>query len=634
MTGWRHALIALGAWAALHAAAQEAPAYQDRLIDGGSLPIDSGAAADERPYDASGWPRSLKLETQLGSTRIGEQTTTARGLALQAQLDTPQYGSLSADVNYRWPNASGVYTLRQMGMPFDGGWRANNTVGMFNPGGPDLLRLQPRFVLPGALIEGAGTEWLNEGRGLSLYASSGRPGAFIGAQLPRFENLGGTQTQVGLQAGSGPWSAALAGIDARGVPTDFNATAAGNRQGWAGAVRHSQGNSTFQFNALSTDAAGSGARRGYWADIVSRDGPLTHSAGVFQFDPNLFWGSTPITSDIAGVYYRYGFRNRQWTIDGNVEMLHSPSGLQRDGGYASGSARYQYARDLSFGGGGAVRRFGATGWSAFGFIEKTTELVVNRAQLDIAHDADDSRAYQLTLDQTWAAPAGMRLSTSLAIDRQLNAFSRSSNVTAAILAGSELRGNLSLDASVRLRQSTSGPETQAVNASVGLTWRINSRWSLLATFYENRGKAPLFPVLDPLAGPPAIANLPTERSFFLVLRYEDRAGLATVPLGGRIGDASGRIAGMVYLDANENGRRDAAELPAPNVTVILDGRYATRTDGEGNFDFPLVAAGRHTLTVSTDNLPLPWTLPEGAAIEVTVSARETARAEIGAVRLK
>jgi hypothetical protein len=27
-------------------------------------------------------------------------------------------------------------------------------------------------------------------------------------------------------------------------------------------------------------------------------------------------------------------------------------------------------------------------------------------------------------------------------------------------------------------------------------------------------------------------------------------------------------------------------------------------------------------------------LPEGAAIEVTVSARETARAEIGAVRLK
>jgi hypothetical protein len=90
----------------------------------------------------------------------------------------------------------------------------------------------------------------------------------------------------------------------------------------------------------------------------------------------------------------------------------------------------------------------------------------------------------------------------------------------------------------------------------------------------------------------------------------------------------------VYLDTNENGRFDAGESGAPNVTVILDGRFSTRTDSNGRFDFPAVAAAHHVLTVQADNLPLPWTLTNEGRIEVDVGTRDRVDINVGAVRLK
>ena len=107
-----------------------------------------------------------------------------------------------------------------------------------------------------------------------------------------------------------------------------------------------------------------------------------------------------------------------------------------------------------------------------------------------------------------------------------------------------------------------------------------------------------------------------------------------MPLGGGPGSGSGRLTGVVYLDTNENGKFDAGEAGAPNVTVILDGRFSTRTDTNGRFDFPAVAAGRHVLTVQADNLPLPWTLTDQGRTEVEVGTRDRVDVNIGAMRLK
>ena len=107
-----------------------------------------------------------------------------------------------------------------------------------------------------------------------------------------------------------------------------------------------------------------------------------------------------------------------------------------------------------------------------------------------------------------------------------------------------------------------------------------------------------------------------------------------MPLGGAPGSGSGRLTGVVYLDANENGHYDAGEVGAANVTVILDGRFSVRTDTNGRFDFPAVVAGHHVLTVQTDNLPLPWTLNNQGRTEVEVGTRDRVDVNIGAMRLK
>ncbi|MGZ8274487.1 MAG: carboxypeptidase-like regulatory domain-containing protein, partial [Burkholderiaceae bacterium] len=84
------------------------------------------------------------------------------------------------------------------------------------------------------------------------------------------------------------------------------------------------------------------------------------------------------------------------------------------------------------------------------------------------------------------------------------------------------------------------------------------------------------------------------------------------------------------LDANDDGRFDAGESGAANVTVLLDGRFSARTDAQGRFEFPAVVAGRHHVTVLPDNLPLPWTtanetrdldLPVRGSLHLELSAR-------------
>ena len=105
--------------------------------------------------------------------------------------------------------------------------------------------------------------------------------------------------------------------------------------------------------------------------------------------------------------------------------------------------------------------------------------------------------------------------------------------------------------------------------------------------------------------PPSVAT-PASQSLQLVLRYEQSAGRASAPLGGAIGTGAGSLSGSVYFDADANGRREASEAGVPGVTVILDRRFVARTDAQGRYEFPAVAAGEHVIEVSSDNVPLPW----------------------------
>ncbi len=101
-----------------------------------------------------------------------------------------------------------------------------------------------------------------------------------------------------------------------------------------------------------------------------------------------------------------------------------------------------------------------------------------------------------------------------------------------------------------------------------------------------------------------------------------------MPLGGRPQEGGGRIEGVVYLDANRSGTREANEQGASGVTVYLDNRYAVRTDAQGRFEFPFVAAGTRTVTVRNETLPLPWSVVDDGSVKVTVRLREDTRLSV------
>jgi hypothetical protein len=116
------------------------------------------------------------------------------------------------------------------------------------------------------------------------------------------------------------------------------------------------------------------------------------------------------------------------------------------------------------------------------------------------------------------------------------------------------------------------------------------------------------------------------------VRYDWRAGAPTAPLGGGHGAGAGRISGVLFLDDNDNGRQDAGETGAPGVVVLLNGRFAARTDAAGRFEFASVVAGNHSLSVVPDNLPLAWTVPLDTRYDLRVGVRGQTRVELPARR--
>jgi hypothetical protein len=175
-----------------------------------------------------------------------------------------------------------------------------------------------------------------------------------------------------------------------------------------------------------------------------------------------------------------------------------------------------------------------------------------------------------------------------------------------------------------------------VSANVSLTWQLSQSWEILATYYDSRvGSWTPLAVVSPLT-PPMATVVPSvqESGVFLTLRYRRASGSHFAPLGGAPGAGSGEIAGVVFLDANNNGHADAGEAGAPNVTVVLDGRFSVQTDAGGRFSFPVVAIGHHVISVVADNLPLPWTLVNGGRAEVEVTTRDRTEINIAAQRMR
>lgn len=629
-----------------------AETYRDRIIAPESLePL-----PDDDDDDSSAGPRrALHVEAIAHRSRFGGEDTLEFGAAFGGYWDTADLGTLSLDAlafrvdrdraaygrddGARW---RGTATLWQRGLDLPGGWRVDNGLGVLNTPMPALLRDQYRFLLPSVPMLGASSEWRQRARGLSLHGAVGRGGVYSGARLSGFESGDGAVGTVGAEwRWNAQWSGAatLLATDGRIVPDRQGLPAFQNvatralliGQRWQGA------RDQITLNLQASDGDGDiGGATGAWLDGRSARGAYVHRYGLFNLQPDLAWGAWPIANDARGGYYRVDYQRARWSWNVGIDRIGSISGDGFDGWYGSAHARYQSSPRLSYGGNLSARRGrgDADAEALQAFVDLRTRGGDTRLQFDAAQDASGGDSWQVLADHALRLREGWRLSLSAGVGELANGgFRPARTTTLAAYGGFDIGTDLTIDGTARWTRSDGDAGARGLDLSLGWRWRIAPRWSLLGNLSENRGSRRSPFALDPLTNQPVFETLPHDRSLQISLRYDHAAGRAAQVLGGAPDAATGRVAGSIFLDDNDDGVRNAAERPVAGITLVLDGRYTLRTDDQGRFAFDRVAVGTHTLEVLADNLPLPWSLdPAQARRSVQVEVRDRNEIEIPAQR--
>ena len=629
--------------------AEPAAGYVDRVMSASSLPPDEGLTLKSSDYNATGWPRSLRVDYALFS-QSGNGRSLSRAVGIGGFLDTPNHGSLSINANLSRQNTDAALNLGgangstwridQRGLPLDGGWRANHSAGDINTGSTSLARGLGRISVPTTPIRGLGGQWAL-GDAVDLNASAGRTGLFSGLDLAGFAPSGGRIASAGGQfrlpssVGSGRSTAAVQLIDGQGI-SDFGRLGTAQNTGalfaataWEGAAPWgnglSDGTSTgllpaserpgglrLQGNVVRSNSSRDGSALGLWADAAWRTERWRNTAGVFRFEPNLRWGTALLASDLQGVYWQADTSTRQWQAGFIAELSDSVSGAGPGSGASGRSAflningRYRLDTRNAVGGALNLRTITSPGQALLLNWDQTHDWGQTQWRSDFAN-AGGARTTRLGFDQSWPVIFPTSLNTSLAWEHVAGGDTPRSGWIWGLLGAVSPVTQWYLDASVRGAQRSDGAQSRSAN--LGARWQSFDGWSVVLRYTEARGREPLqtlvVSALTAATSQP-LPVTPVNRSVQLLLRYEASAGSASAPLGGLPGSGAGTLGGTVFFDTNGNGRREASEGGVPGVTVILDRRYVARTDPQGRYEFPSVVVGNHLIEVSSDNVPLPW----------------------------
>jgi hypothetical protein len=630
---WAQSLLATAGLLAGPAVAQapEPAPYVDRVIEG----ITPEEPAPQAAYDDSGWPRYLRWDLRAASRNQLGDVQTRWGTALYGQIETPNHGSMSLDANGDLHGGGGTFTLRQRGMPIEGGWLANHEFGLITAPSPGMFRRPSRVFVPSPILRGLSADWGQPQGGWAFQATVGDPGQLSIYPDTRFERLPGNRTRLG-----GEWSASPGGEQGLAVAAQYERArdiTPGASSGSASrldadatllGLRHAGNGWHAQGQWMQSRAQGT-TRNGFWVDTEWDDQPVRWGAGVYRLDTDLRWTELPMASDLEGGYLRGLWRQRQWTLDGSLDLLRSLRPGRNWGHYATLNGRWRLSRDSSLGSGLAWREFSGRAGSAY--VDWRFVNGQGQAGLRLEHSFGLGRPdnTELSYDQDWRTQVGWSLSTSLGAVIEsadpANGLPGDTLLKAAVSLNGRLGNRGNLFGSLTSERGSDGRDSH--NLSFTAQWRLTQRWSLEGTFTRVLGRPRLATSLDPLVINALLAST-ADRSYLVLLRYQFEAGSRDVPLGGGAGAGSGRVEGMVFFDANRNGVQEASEQGVPGVTIYLDNRYAVRTDNQGRFEFPSVATGARSVTLRNETLPLPWNVVDDGQARIEVRLRETIRVQL------
>lgn len=638
--------------------------YQDKLIDS-NLPPDAQELAEQK-YNREGLPRGYTLETSLDRRGVSN-TTQVLGLRATGYMDTLYWGSFSGQVGLQQgksAQSNGAsrssqqtqWVLRQQGMPLDGGWQVDNALGQINLPVPELARNSLRLGLPTAGMLGLSSQW-RQASGLQINAALGQSGGVSGFPVASFSTTGGSyaylSAQDRLSFGAGQdasrWVVGAALASAQNVPSSLTGSPAGlgriNAQSlylaaqrqWPSSQGLGAAASTLQINALhsqnngvSASGAPNASAQGLWLDGSFNLRGHGNQWGLFYLEPSLSWIDASVAANLQGGYWRHSWRTRQWSSESNLELLSPVQGSIPAGFFASQAVRYQYSTVLSYGGSVNLRRYNTDGESVLAYAQLAHSFGNTRAQIEVARSEPSDKLVRVQIDHDFNVMADLRFATTLSVDQEKRSGLATRGWGLAISADWQLAPNVNFTNNLQSR-SSGGQMQYTLNTR--LSWRIAPQWSLNATVFAVQGNPQSGSLVQsPLSAPSLPGRSLQDKGIFISLRYTEAAGSTQVPIGGSLGSAAGSVQGVVFLDENGNGKQEASERGAAQITVQLNGRFSVDTDAQGRFEFPYVAAGTHTITVVSDNLPLPWAMPSDGKQTIRVNTRDQTRVVLGAVK--
>jgi hypothetical protein len=589
---------------------------------------------------------------------------------------------------------SGRLTLRSLGLALTPRIFANSAAGDITSELSDAFSRNFRQSLGASTVRGIRTHVYGNnasGAGFDLRAGTGARGSLVGGPYPGFEPSAGNLSWLGYsQSLGGNFYAGVQLNRATGVAAlnvnpfaqglgpsteDINSVAAtvgygrqifnsGDKRARLMLVQSNTSGNTSSNASPGTNSQPSQAQ-GIFVEGGFKLGRFHHELGAYSAEPNLRFGDIGLAADTRGSYWRVDHADTRFSWGAAVDVVqqnpaNDPSRVSIDRKSITANASYRFGRDTHLGGtvtvsdtrygdvpalalaGYSVRSANASAyyqtqladWGRSNFnltLYQNETLVAN----GIAATGDQ---FQWEHDWVTGKYENMRpeFTTSLGVANDRSAGLTQTYPTAGVRFRHWIDANWSLGGNLNYSSFSGNLSTsQGLAGTLNMDRRLGQGWSWGGTVSLNQAvtSTPLGSAIDPFQG--SLLTRSDTKSIYAYLRFEANSGAPFQSAGRRFLDSAGngRITGTVYFDANRNGEQEVGENGAANVEVFLDGGYRAVTDRNGQFEFPVVATGRHQLTLKLESVPLPWGLASDKALSVDVPLRGAASARIPVVRV-
>lgn len=608
------------------AAANQPPAYIDNLIDPDAAEDAPPTATvnDDKPVAEADGLRTLNLDTDIRHSRDSDGNHHSQQvLNLNAASQTRQYGDLTLNAQFSkqtgeladpGQNATqAVASLYQNNYLVNDEWTMDNTVGVVQTYQSAIISQSRNLSLPTRTYLGA-TSRLTNGK-TEIRVMSGEKGDLSETSgfLNKHQKVNGLSVTHGINS---QWIVGAQGWQAAGDGK--------HHQEATLAAQHLSESGNFQSKAqiLRNESA-----TGAWVDTEYRRDRVQHQAGAYALGDGLTWMGEEMADNTQGAYWRMDYTHPRFNA-------HSSLDWQRRGKDADTTAstqefrltegiNYQHDRNTRLGGQiNHTRTLKAhkrqqTNVSGFAFRQWSNgqdgrlQLTLRQNEEAAADNSETTDTHATELDYThhWLLPASNEVSWEINIQNEYSKAGKTPIYQTAVDWQHQLQNGDSIGAYAALTKTTNtGNDTDNhKNYRLFSRNRLNKNWSLETNIEQSYAE-----------------ENKRNQSISASLRYQDNWGK---PLS-RQDIRSGNIRGVVFLDENNDGRRQPLEKKAANIELVLDGRISVQTDSNGEFEFRQTTTGTHRLEFSLGSIPLPWEISADFNPEIKVRFRDTATVEI------